>query len=77
MGDKICAACCAKSSIKELRDTNPIFNFEEVFDQPHHKELGLRIKVKETGSLLLDPDMKHPFVRMHIIDYDTGMYLKK
>ena len=33
--------------------------------------------VKETGSLVLDPNVLHPFVRIHIIDMNTGKYLAK
>ena len=37
----------------------------------------MRIGVKETGYLQLDPCVVHPFVRVHIIDMITGKYLAK
>ena len=40
-------------------------------------DVALKIAVKETGSLLLDPNMIHPFVRVHIIDMKTSKYLAK
>lgn len=56
----------------------PFFEeFNDAFEKEEQKQLGLRIKVNETGSLLLDPDMKHPFVRIHIVNTDTGLYLGK
>lgn len=39
--------------------------------------MALKIKVKESGSLLLDPNVTHPFVRIHIIDMRTCKYLAK
>ena len=58
-----------------MQNTDPFFKFSDVFDQENHQKLAMKIKVNETGSLLLDPDMKHPFVRIHICDFETGMYL--
>ena len=37
----------------------------------------MKIGVKETGYLQLDPCVVHPFVRVHIIDMNTGKYLAK
>ena len=37
----------------------------------------MRVGVKETGYLQLDPCVVHPFVRVHIIDMKTGKYLAK
>lgn len=31
----------------------------------------------ETGILAMDPNVLHPFVRIHIIDLKTKKYLKK
>lgn len=39
--------------------------------------MAMNIKIDKTGSLLLDPDMIHPFVRIHIVDMDTYKYLAK
>ena len=37
----------------------------------------MKITVKETGYLQLDPAVIHPFVRVHVIDMKTGKYLAK
>jgi len=39
--------------------------------------LGLKIGVKESGYLQLDPCVVHPFVRVHVVDMLTGKYLAK
>ena len=74
-GDKMYQFCCKKDALKEFTDKTPFFEFNDVF--PRQEALGLKLQVKETGSLVLDPDMVHPFVRIHIIDASTGMYLQK
>jgi len=35
------------------------------------------LKILETGSLVLDHHMNHPFVRVHIINLETCKYLAK
>ena len=52
-------------------------DFFEEFKDDFYKNLALRLKIKETGSLLIDPNMMHPFVRIHIVDMNTGKYLAK
>jgi hypothetical protein len=71
--------CCGPKgdTIDQLSDKKALFTFEEEFNEPHHKNLGLKIKVKETGSLMLDPNVTHPFVRVHIVDMNTCKYLAK
>lgn len=39
--------------------------------------MAVKLKICETGSLVLDHFMVHPFVRVHIIDMDTFKYLAK
>ena len=39
--------------------------------------MALKMKILQTGSLILDPNMIHPFVRVHIIDMKTYKYLAK
>ena len=55
----------------------PLFKFEDEFNEPHHGNLCLKIRVKETGSLLLDPHVTHPFVKMHIVDTNTCKWMAK
>jgi len=37
----------------------------------------MKLKICETGSLLLDHHLIHPFVRVHIVDMETYKYLAK
>lgn len=39
--------------------------------------MACKLKICETGSLVLDHFMIHPFVRVHIIDMNTYKYLAK
>ena len=39
--------------------------------------MACKLKICETGSLVLDHFMIHPFVRVHIIDMITYKYLAK
>ena len=73
-----CQCCGAKGdTIEQLLAKKELFKFEEEFKGAHHKDLGLKLKVKETGSLLLDPNVTHPFVRIHVVDMNTCKYLAK
>lgn len=60
-----------------LNKQEALFKFEEEFKEPRHQELGLRLDIKETGSLLLDPHVLHPFVKVHMMDMTTSKYLAK
>ena len=60
-----------------MRIIPPLFKFEEQFREDKFNKMALKIKINETGSLILDPNMLHPFVRIHIIDMDTYKYLAK
>jgi hypothetical protein len=54
-----------------------LLKFEEQFKEEKLGLNALKLKVHETGSLVLDHNMVHPFVRVHIIDLDTCKYLAK
>jgi len=54
-----------------------LFKFEEQFKDDKYKKMAIKLKVCETGSLILDENMVHPFVRVHFIDMDTYKYLAK
>lgn len=60
-----------------MNATPSLFKFEEQFKEPKHRLQALNLKVIQSGSLILDPNMIHPFVRVHIIDMDTYKYLAK
>lgn len=71
--------CCSakKDQATLLSGKEPLFKFEEEFKEPHQKKLGLRLTVNESGSLQLDPNVIHPFVRVHVMDMQTCKYLAK
>jgi len=37
----------------------------------------LKITVAETSQLELDPNIMHPFVKMHFVNMNTGQYITK
>jgi hypothetical protein len=55
----------------------PLFKFEEQFKEEKFHKSAIKLKICETGSLVLDHFMIHPFVRVHIVDMDTYKYLAK
>jgi jouberin len=59
-----------------MRTKPPLFNFPEKYRAEKHRQ-ALKIKILETGSLVLDHHMVHPFVRVHIVNLDTCKYLAK
>ena len=59
----------------QIRNQAPLFKFEDVM--PGKAREGLKLRVLETGSLVLDHHMVHPFVRVHIVNLDTCKYLAK
>ena len=81
LGDRMALAlsCCCKSlaPVDVLRANPATFQFTDEFKLPFQQDLGLKIGVKETGYLQLDPCVVHPFVRVHIVDLKTGKYLAK
>jgi hypothetical protein len=38
---------------------------------------AVKLEVKGTGSLILDENVLHPFVRIHVVSMKTGKYLAK
>ena len=79
LGDRFAMGlnCCAAKGDAIEQQKTPLFTFEEEFNEPHHKNLALKIKIKETGSLKLDPHVTHPFVRLHVVDTNTCKYMAK
>ena len=73
--------CCCKGELdraKNMYDNQtPMFKFEEEFKDPKYDNYAVKLKVKETGSMAIDPNLLHPFVKVHIIDMRTCKYLKK
>lgn len=51
--------------------------FEEQYKEPYDKDYALKLRIKETGSLKLDPYLLHPFVRVSVVDMNTCKYLAK
>lgn len=81
LGDRLSLALCKcsykLSPIQQMELIPPLFVFEEQFKDPKYRKMALNIKIAKTGSLILDPNMIHPFVRMHIVDMKTCKYLAK
>ena len=81
MADRIALALnCCQPQIDFITQTlakEPFFTFDQEFKKENYRNLGLKITVKETGSLVLDPNVTHPFVRVHIVDLKTSKYLAK
>jgi hypothetical protein len=71
--------CCKppKDPIGTMLEQKELFTFKEEFPDAHQQKFGLKIRVKETGSMLLDPNVTHPFVKVHIVDMNTCKYLAK
>lgn len=39
--------------------------------------MAIKLKIKGTGSLDLDENVLHPFVKVHVVDMSTMKYLAK
>ena len=81
LSDRISLALCSCSTTMPpaqiMKNMPPLFKFEEQFDKAKYANMGLRVKICETGSLLLDHHLIHPFVRVHIVSLETYKYLPK
>jgi uncharacterized Fe-S cluster-containing MiaB family protein len=75
---KLCMCCIKNQSFsRHMLSEKPLFQFNEEYKRPEQQKAGLKIKIKGTGSLQLDPNVLHPFVRVHIIDLETWKPLAK
>lgn len=63
--------------ITQLKDSETYTTFEEEFPQLVQRNLSLRLTVKESGPLSLDPNVTHPFVKAHFVDLNTCKYIEK
>lgn len=73
----MCACYNQETPIDRIRKMPPLFKFEEQFKDEKFRKMAIRLKICETGSLVLDHFMIHPFVRVHIVDMRTHKYLAK
>lgn len=74
----LCRCCNPKLSPRsQLREQAPLFKFTDQYNFEREGRNALRLKVHETGSLVLDHHMVHPFVRVHIVNMETCKYLAK
>ena len=60
-----------------MTERKPLFQFKDQFKDEKYNKMAMKIKIMETGSLLLDSNMVHPFVRIHVVDMNTYKYLAK
>lgn len=51
--------------------------FEEEYGELMNKSIAIKLSIKESGTLQLDPNVTHPFVKVHIVDINTCKYLAK
>jgi len=63
-----------KSYVDYIQATSHIVNKAEI---DKFRGQILKLSVLETSQLELDPNVMHPFVKIHIIDMDTGEYIRK
>lgn len=80
-----CARCCGSqdhfvsrgfSSTVMKAETGEITEkMRMILDQFHERVVYL--KIHDTGGLELDPNLIHPFVRIHVIDLNTDSYKAK
>ena len=77
--DKLRAACCGPKEWgrKQITSQAPLFTFEEHFPELAAYSYALKLTVKGTGILEMDEHVLHPFIRVHVLDLDTGRYLAK
>jgi hypothetical protein len=60
-----------------MKKLPPLFKYEEQYKDEKYHKMAMKIKICETGSLVLDQHVVHPFVRVSIVDMDTYKYLAK
>lgn len=71
--------CCKKNTMYAdfVNGIEPQFKFKEEFKEDIYNDFALKLTVKETGSLEMNKNILHPFVKIHVVDMNTGKYLAK
>lgn len=73
--------CCRahKDGVDTIKEKNPMLDFNDMYKNlaGYADKICPRLKVCGTGILAMDPNVLHPFVRIHIIDLNTKKYLAK
>jgi hypothetical protein len=77
IASSLCGCFSKNTPIYEIKNKMPLFTFNEAFGRDTMQNSTLEIKINSTGSLELDPNVMHPFVRVHIVDLETSKYLQK
>lgn len=81
LGDRFSLALCGcyveQDPVQAMKQQPALFQFSEMFKEEKYKKMAVKLKVCETGSLVLDENMIHPFVRVHFVDMDTYKYVAK
>ena len=80
-----CARCCGSqahnisrgfsSTVMKSESGEITHRMQSMLDQFHHGVVYL--KIYDTGGLELDPNLIHPFVRVHVIDLSKDAYKSK
>lgn len=74
--------CCKNSEnsyvdeLDSLERNHPITLTEQIVDTLLRSNI-VELAVLESSRLELDPNVIHPFVKIHLVDKNTGCYLKK
>ena len=64
--------------VDQILHNDSLFSFDDMYkDMKTSKNYALKLAVKGTGILEMDPNVLHPFVRIHFIDMNTKKYLAK
>ena len=67
--------------IQKMKAAPPLIKFENVFfdysDRAKYQRQAMELKIFQTGSMVLDSNMIHPFVRVHVVNLKTCKYLAK
>lgn len=71
--------CCKKGEgdALDLLPKEALFTFKEMHGDLGNQPMAPRLTVCGTGILEMDPNVIHPFVRIHVCDTRTRKYLAK
>ncbi|KAL4450258.1 hypothetical protein ABPG74_008964 [Tetrahymena malaccensis] len=63
--------------VQILEETKKIVQKDIPDDKPSLPNKILQLKINEISNQELDPNLSHPFVRVHIVDMKNGIYVQK
>lgn len=74
-----CCGCMGKQQdgAEKILANEPLFTFFEKYPELKDQNLAVKLQIRSTGILDMDPNVLHPFVRIHIVDMEKRKYLAK